>query len=153
MKLSLVPVGLLALSAIFQASGADSATDPLTRLALPTSGAPLLLGDSPDRYDDVQVCKSKGAMMFYPARRGTVSAAVAWYAAHLRGFRHTHGIDVGRSQDTFYNATGTLTVSITGEPRQEGHDANVYSVIYLTIQPGVSAALIEGLNLEKFECP
>jgi hypothetical protein len=138
-------------------AGAKSADgvglDPLTKLPLPLAGAPVLLYDNPNEIDDVPVCKSHSAMNFYTGRSGTVSAAVAWYASHLSGFKHVHGIGSGRSQDTFYNAAGTLIVGITGKPGQEGQDTPVHSIIYGTIQPGVSDKVIAGMNIQKIVCP
>lgn len=92
-------------------------------------------------------------MNSYTGRSGTVSAAVAWYASHLSGFKHLHGMGSGRSQDAFYNAAGTLMVGITGKPGPEGQDTPVYSVTYPTIQPGVSEKVIAGLNTQKLVCP
>jgi hypothetical protein len=91
-------------------------------------------------------------MIFYTARSGMVSAAVSWYAAHLSGFKHVHGMGSGRSQDTFYNAGGTLIVSITGEPGAEGQDTKVQAVIYGTIQPGVTDKVITGMNSQTTVC-
>lgn len=92
-------------------------------------------------------------MNFYTRVSGKVDAAISWYSAHLQGFQHTHGYGSGRSQDTFYNATGTLIVSITGMPAAEGQNTEVYSVIYGTIQPGVSSKVMAGMNVQKVVCP
>jgi hypothetical protein len=136
MKLPFVLVTLLAVVLSVRAESAGGvATDPLTKLALPTAGTPLQLYDNPNTIDDVPVRKSKSTMNFHTGRSGTVSAAVTWYTSHLSGFKHVHGVGSGRSQDTFYNATGTLIVSITGMAGKEGQDTNVYSIIYGTIQP------------------
>jgi len=154
MKLPFVLVTLLAVVLSVRAESAGGgATDPLTKLPLPTAGAPLQLHDNPNTIDDVPVCKSKSTMNFYTGRSGTVSAAVTWYTNHLSGFKHVHGVGSDRSQDTFYNATGTLIVSITGMPGKEGQDTNVYSIIYGTIQPGVSDRIIAGMNMQKVVCP
>jgi hypothetical protein len=154
MKLPMVLAALLSILFAVHAESADStATDPLTKLPLPTAGAPLSLANNPSRYDDVPVCKSTGTMNFYTSLGGSVAAAITWYTSHLPGFKHVHGYGSGRSQDTFYNAYGTLTVSITGKPGKEGQDTNAYSVIYSTIQPGVSDKVIAGLNIQKVVCP
>lgn len=84
---------------------------------------------------------------------GKVRAAVAWYATHFSGFKHTHGYGSGRSQDTFYSATGTLIVSITGSPAGDGENTLVYSIIYGTIQPGVSDKIIAGMNIQSITWP
>ena len=154
MKFSIVLIGLLTLTFGFSVKSADDAsTEPLTKLPLPTATAPLQLYDNPNRIDDVPVCKSKSTMNFYTGRSGTVSAAVTWYTSHLSGFKHVHGIGSDRSQDTFYNVTGTLIVSITGMPGKEGQDNKVYSIIYGTILPGASDKVIAGMNIQKVVCP
>jgi hypothetical protein len=153
MKLTIVLVGLLAVLGVGARADGVAAEDPLTKLPLPAAGAPLQLYDNPNTIDDVPVCKSKSTMNFYTGRSGTVSGAVAWYASHLSGFKHVHGIGSDRSQDTFYNVTGTLIVGITGKPGKDGQDAEVYSVIYGTIQPGVSDKVIAGMNTQKIVCP
>jgi hypothetical protein len=92
-------------------------------------------------------------MNFYKALSGKVDAAVAWYGSHLVGFKHTHGYGSGRSQDTYYSAAGTLMVSITGNEAQDGRNAEIYSVIYATIMPGVSEKVIGGINVQRVVCP
>ncbi len=154
MKIFFVLVALLAVVLNVPAESAGGgAMDPLTKLPLPTAGAPLQLYDNPNTLDDVPVCKSKGTMNFYTVRSGTVSAALTWYASHLAGFKHVHGVGSDRSQDTFYNATGTVIVSITGMPGKEGQDTDVYSIIYGMIQPGVSDRIVAGMNVQKVVCP
>jgi hypothetical protein len=154
MQMKPLPVvaGFLAISLAIQALSAEDAADSLTKLPLPMAGAPLVLFDNPNRLDAVPVCKSSSTMNFYTARSGMVSAAVSWYAAHLSGFKHVHGMGSGRSQDTFYNAGGTLIVSITGEPGAEGQDTKVQAVIYGTIQPGVTDKVITGMNSQTTVC-
>jgi hypothetical protein len=146
-------IGLLAVLLALGAGAVGVAIDPLTKLPLPAPDAPLQLFENPNTIDDVPVCNSKSAMNFYTGRSGTVLAAVTWYANHLSGFKHIHGFGSGRSQDTFYNAAGTLIVGITGRPGKEGQDTPVYSVIYGTIQPGVSDKVIAGMNVQKIVCP
>jgi len=154
MKPTIVLGGLLMIVFGAVARSTDgAATDPLTKLPLPTAGAAILLYDNPNRLDDVPICKSKSTMNFYSGRKGTVSAAIAWYTSQLAGFKHVHGIGSGRSQDTFYNSGGTLIVSITGKPGTEGQDTDVYSIIYGTIQPGANDKVIAGMNVQKVVCP
>jgi hypothetical protein len=153
MKSTLVFVGLVAIGFGLSAKSADpGTTDPVTKLPLPTDGASVLLYGRPNTIDDVPVCKSKGTMNIYMGRSGTVSAAISWYASHLSGYKHVHGMGSGRSQDTFYNAAGTLVVAITGDPGPAGQDTKVYSVLYGTIQPGVSDKVIAGMNIQKVVC-
>ncbi len=136
------------------ATGAETnPVDSLTKLPLPATGGPFLLLDEPEKIDDVPVCKSKGTMNMYTGRSGNVSAAVSWYSTHLVGFKHVHGIGSGRSQDTFFNPTGTLIVGITGKPGPDGQDPQVASVIYGTIQPGVDEKVISGMNVQHVVCP
>ena len=154
MKSSIVLAIFLSILFAGYATSADSPeTDPLTKLPLPAVGAPLSLDNMPNRISDGPVCKSKGTMNFYTPLGGNVAAAIAWYTSHLAEFEHVHGYASGRSQDTFYNASGTLTVSITGNPGKEGQDTHLYSVIYATIQPGVDAKVIAGMNIQKIACP
>ena len=129
------------------------ATDPVTKLPLPAPDAPFSLDDGPNQINDVPVCKSKSTMNMYTGHSGKVSAAINWYSTHLVGFKHVHGFGSQRSQDTFFNTTGTLIVGITGAPGQDGQDTNLYSVIYGTIQPGVSDKVISGMNVQKVVCP
>src|ERR1700753_1376173 len=111
MKLSGFLVVFLCLVFGAPADSADGGTDALSKLPLPAAASTLLLYDSPNTIDNVPVCRSKATMNMYSVRSGTVSAAVAWYASHLPGFKHVHGMGSGRSQDTFYDATGSLIVS------------------------------------------
>jgi hypothetical protein len=155
MKSLRLAVGFITIGLSLRAESAESGADSLTKLPLPlpVAGQALSLIDNPNKIDDVPVCKSNATMNFYTARSGTVSSAIAWYANHLPGFKHVHGMGSGRSQDTFYNASGTLIVSITGMPGKEGQDTSVYSIIYGTIQPGASEKVIAGMNIQKVVCP
>jgi hypothetical protein len=135
-----------------QANSAGAAMDALTQLPLPNSAGALQIGSDPMAVPNVPVCKSKAQMNFYTPNSGKVDAAIAWYSANLKGFKLTHGYGSGRSQDTFYNSAGTLIVSITGHPAAAGQNTDVYSIIYGTIQPGVSEKVIVGMNLQKVNC-
>ena len=148
-----IGVAVMALIASFASAASLVTTDPLTKLPVPAPGDPIQIGDSPMKLDNVPVCKSTAQMNFYTALSGKVEAAVAWYGSHLKGFKHTHGYGSGRSQDTYYNAAGTLMVSITGNPSPDGQNAEVYSVIYGTIMPGASEKIIVGMNVQKVVCP
>ena len=151
MNLKIIVAVSVVIASFASPAGAVS-TDPLTKLPLPSAADPTgILGD-PMKLPDVPVCKSTAQMNFYTARRGKVDATVAWYGSRLAGFKHTHGYGSGRSQDTFYNATGTLIVSITGDPAQDGQNAGVYSVIYGTVMPGASERVIVGMNVQKVAC-
>jgi hypothetical protein len=106
----------LSLSFVISASPATLTTDPLTKLPLISSPDPMHLGNEPTVLPDSPVCKSTMKADFYSNVSGKVDVTVAWYATRLSGFRKTYGYGSGRSQDSFYNADGTLMVSITGKP-------------------------------------
>jgi hypothetical protein len=140
------------LAAMCAAGGQSAATDPLTLLPLPPADAALNLGEAM-KLDATQVCKSTMRANFYTPAGGKVDAALAWYTANLHGFKHTHAYWSGRSQDTFYNADGTLMVSVTGTPAKQGQNADLYSVLYAKIQPGFAEKTIMSLNAQKVICP
>jgi hypothetical protein len=150
MKHVLKPAAMLALSfPALAGSSATLTTDPLTKLPL------ILLIDldnAPMRLPDTQMCKSKMQTDFYSLDHGKLSATIAWYGAHLSGFHKTHAYGVDRSQDTFYNADGTVIVSITGEPGKNGEDVDAHSVVYARFQPGLSEKEIVGVNSSHLVC-
>jgi hypothetical protein len=128
-------------------------TDPLTNLPLdPATESRLHLGNEPTRIPDSQVCKSKMQADFYSLFNVKVGATLSWYASRLSNFRKTHAYAAGRSQDTFFNADGTLIVSVTGEPGIDGEDTDGYSVLYARFQPGLSEKTILGMNQQKIVC-
>jgi hypothetical protein len=143
-------IGVLAMHADAE-STASSAVDSLTNLPLP-AGDTLQLGEA-TKLQATSICASKMQADFFTPSGGKVDAALAWYAAHLNAFKRTHGYWSGRSQDTFYNAAGTLIVSVTGMPAKEGMIADVYSVLYARIQPGLAEKTILSLNAPKVVCP
>lgn len=51
---------------------------------------------------------------FYSVYDSKVNATLAWYDAHLPGFKKTHAYAANRSQDTYYKTDGTVLVSVTG---------------------------------------
>ncbi len=89
---------------------------------------------------------------YYSSVIGKVDAVVAWYAAHLPGFRHAHGYAMGRSQDVFYNATGTQVVVITGEPAAAGQDTEVFAVAYELYDPGMTEKQVTALTSGNIDC-
>jgi len=149
-------VAILILSFGFTARGGTKllTTDPLSGLPLhPATDSRLHLGNEPTRLPESQVCKSKMQADFYPVYDSKVNETLAWYDAHLTGFKKTHAHAAGRSQDTFYKADGTLLVSVTGSPGKEGENADTYSVLYARFQPGLSEKTIVSLNQQKVVCP
>lgn len=128
-------------------------TDPLTGLPLyPATDSRLHLGNDPTRIPESTVCQSKMQADFYTVFGSKVDATLAWYEAHLPGFKKTHAYAANRSQDTFYNAEGTLAVSITGSTGKEGENTDTYSVVYLLFQPALPPKVIVSLNQQKFIC-
>lgn len=135
------------------ARGATLTTDPLTGLPLyPATDSRLHLGNEPTRLPESNVCKSKMQTDFYSVFESKVDVTVAWYAARLKGFRKTHAYAANRSQDTFYNADGTVMVSVTGDPGKEGEDTDTYSVLYARLKPGLPEKTIISLNQQKVVC-
>ncbi|MGH9695279.1 MAG: hypothetical protein ACRD5Z_14110, partial [Bryobacteraceae bacterium] len=112
----------LALTLLTAKAGAAGKTDPLTGLPLYPATASKFDPGNPMRVPDSKLCKCKQETDFYTTHDAKVSAAVAWCTANLAGFRKSHGYAGSRSQDTFFNADGTLVVSITGSRNKEGED-------------------------------
>jgi len=133
-------VAMLILSFVFTARGGTKVltTDPLTGLALyPATDSRLRLGNEPTQLPESQVCKSKMQVDLYSVYDSKVNATLAWYDAHLPGFKKTHTYAANRSQDTFYNADGILAVSVTGSSGKAGENTETYSVVYSRFSPPV----------------
>jgi hypothetical protein len=129
-------------------------TDPLTGLPLyPATDSRLHLGNEPTRLPDSQVCKSRMQADFYSVYDSKVNATLAWYDAHLPGFKKTHAYAANRSQDTFYKADGTVLVSVTGSTGREEENTDTYSVLYTRLQPGLPEKTIVSLNQQSVVCP
>ncbi len=97
-------------------------------------------------------CKSKMQTDFYSLFHTKVDAALAWYGAHLPGFKKVHGYANNRSQDYFYNTDHTLVVSITGQPAADGQNTDGYSVSYLRFQPPLSEKAMVSMATGKVVC-
>jgi len=130
---------------------AADTTDSLTGLPFPDAATGIKLYE-PMKLDPVQVCKSTQTTNFYTVDGAKTSAAIAWYGAHLKGFRHLHGYAAGRTQDEFVNADGTLLVGITGIPAADGVDTEVYAIVYATLKPGASQQVLKGLLSQSLSC-
>ena len=133
-------VAMLILSFVFTARGGTKVltTDPLTGLALyPATDSRLRLGNEPTQLPESQVCKSKMQVDLYSVYDSKVNATVAWYDAHLPGFKKTPAYAANRSQDTFYNADRILAVSVTGSSGKAGENTETYSVVYSRLSPPV----------------
>jgi hypothetical protein len=155
MTSSLILATALALcSALIAAGGTKPLTaDPLTGLPLsPATDSRLHLGNDPTRLPESNVCKSKMQADFYTVYDSKVDATLAWYGVHLPGFKKTHAYAANRSQDTFYNAEGTLSVSVTGSSGRAGENTETYSVVYSLFQPALMEKTIIGLNQQKIVC-
>jgi hypothetical protein len=127
--------------------------DPLTGLPLyPATDSRLHLGNDPTRLPESSVCKSKMQSDFYTIYNSKVDASLVWYGAHLPGFKKTHAYAASRSQDTFYNADGTVAVSVTGSSGKAGENTETYSVVYSRFQPALPEKAIIGLNQQKVIC-
>ncbi len=157
---------------VFCLAGAagQGATDTLTGLPVIPAAETMFQGKSygfqPTRMPDGTVCKSKMQGNFYALvnmnirdSNVKVNTAVAWYAAHLSGFRKTQGYVSngpqnagGRSQTAFYDAGGTIVVFITGDSAPQGQDANTYGVGYERYEPGISEKTITSLTQGKVDC-
>ncbi|MGC2372215.1 MAG: hypothetical protein WA474_24315 [Candidatus Sulfotelmatobacter sp.] len=148
-------VAILILSFVFTARGGTKllTTDPLTGLPLhPATDSRLHLGNEPTQLPESEVCRSKMQADFYSVYDSNVNATLAWYDAHLPGFKKTHAYAANRSQDTYYKSDGTLTVSVTGSPGKEGENADTYSVLYARLQPGLPEKTIVALNRQTVVC-
>ena len=128
--------------------------DPLTNLPLyPATDSRLHLGNEPTRLPETNVCGSKMQADFYSVYESRVDATLAWYGAHLSGFKKTHAYAANRSQDTFYNPEGTLAVSVTGSSGKTDENTETYSVVYSRFQPALPEKAIISLNQQRVICP
>jgi hypothetical protein len=127
--------------------------DPLTNLPLyAATDSRLHLGNEPTRLPEANVCGSKMQTDFYVVYDSKVDATLVWYGAHLPGFKKTHAYAANRSQDTFYNAERTLTVSVSGSSGKADENTETYSVTYSRFQPALPEKAIIGLNQQKVIC-
>jgi hypothetical protein len=155
MKSSIILAVALVFCFVVIASGKTKllTADPLTNLPLyPATDSRLHLGNEPIRLPESNVCGSKMQADFYTVYDSKVDATVAWYSAHLPGFKKTHAFASNRSQDSFYNHEGTISVSVTGSSGRAGEDTETYSVVYSLFQPALLEKTIIGLNQQKVAC-
>ena len=144
-------------------------TDSLTGLTVIPAAETMVAGTSygfhPAQVPAGMVCKSNMKGDFYALanmnvkdKNIKVSAVVAWYAAHLSGFKKVQGYTAGsgnargRSQTVFYNSGGTNVIVITGAAGQEGEDTNTYGINYERYDPGISEKTIASLTQKKIVC-
>ena len=149
-------VAIFILSFVFTAKAGPKllTTDPVTGLPLdPATDSRLHLGNEPTQLPESQVCKSKMQADFYSIYDSKLNATLAWYDAHLPGFKKTHAYAANRSQDTYYKTDGTVLVSVTGSAGKEGENMDTYSVLYAHLQPGLNEKTIVALNQQRVVCP
>ena len=138
-------------SAIGQAKKLTS--DPLTGLALiPATYGGQYVGNEPDKMPDAQVCRSKMHANFYPLFNVKISAATAWYASQLSGFKKVEGYESERAQIAFYNSDRTILVILTGSRGAQGENTSAYSVAYQRFEPGLAEKTVAGLAQGKILC-
>jgi hypothetical protein len=154
---SIIP-GML-VCCVATAAGQVLTKDPPTGLPLiaaTDSGARLgsvqYIYNEPIKMPDGQVCKSKMQADFYKLYNITLDATVAWYAAHLSGFKKVSGYASQRSQTAFCNSDRTLVVIVTGNRGASGENTNAYSVAYEHYQPGLSEKTVASLTEGTLIC-
>lgn len=152
------------------AAAYGQATDSLTGLAVIPAAEVVVVGTSygfrPVQVPGGVVCKSKMKGDFYALanmnvkdKNIKVSAVVAWYAAHLSGFKKVQGFASGsgkaggRSQTAFYNSDGTIVIVITGSLGRQEEDTSTYGINYERYDPGISEKTIASLTQQKILCP
>jgi hypothetical protein len=81
-----------------------------------------------------------------------IDATNAWYASHLKDFKHGHAYSGGRSHDIYYSADGTMLVSVDGDPGAEGANLDTHTIIYMLFQPGVSEKALLGTLRGNITC-
>lgn len=146
---------VLAFDVIFAARAGTKllTVDLLTGLPLyPATDSRLHLGNEPTRLPESTVCKSKMQADFYSVYDSKVDATLTWYASQLAGFKKTHAYAAHRSHDSFYNADGTMMVTVTGSVGKVGENTDTYSVVYSRFQPGLSEKTMVSVNQQKVVC-
>ena len=145
------------------ASAYGQGKDSLTGLPVIPAAETIVAGKSygfqPAQMPGAQVCKSRMKGAFYAIhgmnvkdKSVKVSTVVAWYAAHLPGFKQAQGYESGRSQTAFYNTDGTIAIFITGVTGRRGEDTGTYGVGYQSYEPGLSAKAMASLTRGKLVC-
>ncbi|MGH7648685.1 MAG: hypothetical protein ACREND_11240 [Gemmatimonadaceae bacterium] len=105
------------------------------------------MGNDPTAMPPATICRSKYQGNFYTTMNSTLDATVAWYTAHLTGFKKTQ--NSAGSTFAFTNTDRTIVVIVIGKP---GWDTN--SVAYERYQPGRSAKTIASITQgNNIACP
>jgi hypothetical protein len=136
--------------AISAESASTEKTDPLTGLPLYSAIAE---GAGPIKLPEIRICKSKMEANRYTVHDAKMDATLAWCVAHLQGFKQTHAYSNGRSQNAFYNADGTLLVSVTSIPGKPGENSRTGSISYKKFTPGISEKTILSVKDQNIVCP
>ena len=146
--------------------GKDSLTGLPVIPAAETMVAGTSYGFQPAKMPDSTVCKSKMKGDFYAVqnmnvrdKNVTVNTVVAWYAAHLSGFRKTQAFTASRrqnagyvSQTAFYSADRTIVIFITGTAGSQGQDTATYGIAYEQYEPGLSEKTLSSMTQGKIDC-
>ena len=132
---------------------ADGKKEALTGLPLCPATSSKWAPADPDKMPEHQICKSQQQTYSYSLNDVKMDAALAWCVANLPGFKKAHGYVNGRAHDTFYNAEGTLAVSITGSQGKEGENTPAYSIDYLKFTPGLGEGAFTSMSQGHLVCP
>ncbi|HEY3731049.1 MAG TPA: hypothetical protein VGL28_07280 [Steroidobacteraceae bacterium] len=133
-------------------ASAAGGSEALTGLPLPDASSGMRVDPPAVDIPPAPVCRSTMKSSFYSVAGFQTSTAIAWYGAHLKGFKHLHGYGAGRTQDAFLSADGMLYVGITGSPGKDGADSEAYAILYGTFKPAVSEKVLLGMLTQRGGC-
>jgi hypothetical protein len=154
MKLGFFGVVIIGFVLVVSVAASGSAkTDSLTGLPLYPAVSNRIDPGDPVKLPESHLCKSKVQTDFYSTYDAQMNETVAWCGTNLQGFKKTESYVDGRAHDTFYNADGTIIVSVTGSRGKQGENAATYSISYTKVTPGVPEKTILGMNEHKIVCP
>jgi hypothetical protein len=150
-QVSIVTITALAgmVTALANAAGGQ---DALTGLPLPDAASGMKIVPPAMDMPATSICRSAMKTVFYSVSGFRTSTAIAWYGAHLQGFKHLHGYGADRTQDIFLSADGRLYVAITGSPGRDGADTDAYAISYATFTPAVSEKGLLGMLTQRGGC-
>jgi hypothetical protein len=134
-------------------AGGSAKTDLLTGLPLYPAVSNRIDPGDPVKLPESHLCKSKMQTDFYSTYDAQMDATVAWCGTNLQGFKKTESYIDGHAHDTFYNADGTMIVSVTGSRGKQGENTATYSISYTKVTPGVPEKTILGMIEHKIVCP
>ncbi|MEO6970013.1 MAG: hypothetical protein ABI217_03860 [Chthoniobacterales bacterium] len=134
-------------------SNSPPATDELTGLPLYPATHNIADPGHPLKLPEVTICKCKMQTDFYNVYEAKMDATLAWCTANLAEFKHVHAYANGCSQDAFYNAEGTILVSVMGSHGKDGENTAAESISYKKFTPGLAEKTILGMKDRKIVCP